>query len=127
MGAHRTDHARREYVRQPVPSFNELDDELTALDGLVRRLEQRGGRVVFVRLPSSGARWELEEHFHPREEYWTQFPGKCGGEWIHFRDVPGMRDVLCPDGCHVDCRNTRQFTHALIEELSSRGIITAGE
>lgn len=57
---------RRRYKRAEQPQPHELDDEFREVDTFVRRIQARGGQVVFLRMPSSGGRLELEETYHPK-------------------------------------------------------------
>jgi len=119
----RTEAVRAEYAESDFPTVESLSDELKTLDEMVRRLQQHGGEVVFLRLPSTGERWKIEEHFHPRAKYWAQFREHCSGSWIHFSDLPTIRDVTCPDESHLDQRGASRLTMALIDELRRQHVL----
>lgn len=89
---------------------------------LVEKIASRGGRVVFIRLPSSGEHWEIDEQFYPRKEYWDNISMLTGAITIHFKDVDGMEKFHCPEGSHLDRRDAPGFTRALAAELIKRGI-----
>ena len=42
---------------------------------------------------------------------------QIGAPAVHFEDVPGMRDIECPDGSHLDYRQRAGFTAALAQAL----------
>ena len=92
-----------------------------------RRLGRRGCRVVFVRPPELGARLRWEEEFYPRVTHWDRFADAVEADGrnaaLHFRDVPGMAGLTCPDGLHLDRRDAPAFTHALLDELERRGVL----
>ncbi|MGE3317489.1 MAG: hypothetical protein AB7O26_20435 [Planctomycetaceae bacterium] len=88
----------------------------------VRRIQDRGGLVVFVRFPSTDETWELENRHFPKEEYWDRFAEKTSGVAIHFRDVPTLAKTECPDTSHIDYRDADGFTNRLMDEIQRRRI-----
>ncbi|MEM7165606.1 MAG: hypothetical protein AAF581_09080 [Planctomycetota bacterium] len=90
---------------------------------LAAKIEARGGRVAFVRLPTTGEHWEFDSNHFPRGDYWDRWaalPG--GGLKLHFLDVPEMTTFDCPDGSHIDTSDRAQFTLILIQALRDRGL-----
>ena len=94
---------------------------------IARRLNRKGCRVVFVRPPESGAKLRWEDELHPRATHWDQFAKLVESDGrnvvLHFRDVPGMSNLACPDGLHLDQRDAPAFTAALLDELERRGVL----
>jgi hypothetical protein len=39
------------------------------------------------------------------------------------KDLPGARDIQCPDEMHVDQRGQAAFTRALVAALRERGVL----
>lgn len=119
---------------------NWLDDLTQAGDGLALRnngewpeairriklateqIQAHGGRVVFVRFPTSGALRKLENKLYPRSEFWDEFVRTVKAPTIYFEDVPSLRNFTCPDGSHLDTRDAVRFTRSLVEEMKSHGI-----
>lgn len=97
--------------------------EAVEIEPWVRRIQDRGGRVVLVRLPTSGTLWTLDETNYPREQCWDQFAEQSSATCIHFRDVRGMYKFRVPDMSHLDGRDTLPFTLAFADELRLRGVI----
>ncbi len=114
---------RRRYEATEHPTPEELDDDFLEIDSLVRRIRRRGGDVVFVRMPSSGERLQIEEEFHPRVTYWDRFVTSSSAKCIHWADLKFDRELSCPDDSHLDCRDTVRFTDALADELVDRKIV----
>jgi len=73
------------------------------------RIEERGGRVMFVRLPISGRIAELFAQHYPRATYWDAFAARAHRA-AHFADDARMRAVQCPDEMHVDERDQAAVT-----------------
>ena len=92
------------------------------LEPAVEAIRARGGRVVFIRLPTSGRHWEIDEENYARAEYWDRFAASTRALAIHFRDVPGL-NVECPDTSHLGLEESRRFTEALADELQSVGVL----
>lgn len=104
-------------------SKKSLPETTRSIGKMVRQIESRGGRVVFVRLPTSGQLRQVENQCWPKEKVWDEFAKRIGNDAIHFEDVPSMRGFVCPDGSHLDQRDSRRFTIALADELVRRGLI----
>ena len=119
----RTRYFQREYRALEMPSPQSLLGGMAVVESMMRRLQDRGGQVVFVRLPSSGSHLKLEEYYHPKHEYWDQFAAATCAVCIHFQDVPTLRGFECPDNSHLDYRDARRFTRRLLHELSRRGVL----
>ncbi|QDT17659.1 hypothetical protein [Alienimonas californiensis] len=89
----------------------------------VERIVRRGGRVAFVRFPTTGAHWDIDERRYPRPRYWDRLEARVGAPTVHFRDLPAAAALECPDGSHLDERDRPVFTAALLDELGRRGVL----
>lgn len=109
---------QREIVAGAEPLAGpELQERIGKIEAMVRQLEGRGSRVVFLRLPSCGGVRELEERTWPREMYWDVFAASISARTVHFADYPSLSGFDCPDGSHLDHRDAPRFTRALAEVL----------
>ncbi len=99
---------------EQVPAYL---DAVVALARQARRVQERGGRVLFVRMPTSGLVTELEERRFPRERFWDELARNVGAPAVHFADDPALRQFHCPDGSHLDVRDRARFTSALAAAL----------
>lgn len=113
---------REIYAGNPPVPPEEWRRHAAEIRPFVEKIEKRGGRVVFIRLPSSGEHWEIDEQFYPRTEYWDRLAGLTGAHTLHFRDVKGMENFVCPEGSHLDRKDAADFTRALAGELVKMGI-----
>jgi hypothetical protein len=98
-----------------------------ALEPLIQRIRARGGDVVIVRLPISGRLAELFDQHYPRAQYWDAFAAKSSAHVIHFRDVPALAGLVCPDEMHLDQADQPRFTRAVVETLRARGVLRGRE
>ncbi len=97
--------------------------DLLILRSFVRKIEARGGKVVFVRFPTSGERVAIDENRWPKSVYWDQIGPVTSAETIHYADVPSLRRFECPDMSHLDHRDSPKFTNAFLDELVRRGLL----
>jgi len=114
--------ARIDRQREIVAAAEPLDDaefaaRLAWIEDMVQLVRDRGGSVIFVRLPSCGETLELEEATWPREKYWDRFAATTSARTLHFADHPELSSFDCPDGSHLDHRDAVPFTRALVEVL----------
>ena len=84
-----------------------------------RAIQQRGGRVVFVEMPTSGPRVPLDQTAYPREKFWDVFAETVRpvAITIHFEDYEDLRAFECPDMSHLDMRDASPFTEALLKHI----------
>jgi hypothetical protein len=92
-------------------------DVATYVDGLVRRIQSRGGKVVFVCFPMGGKLWEINERAYPKKDYWDFLASHSAGTWIHFSDYPLLSGYNLPDWSHLDADGRLKFTKALTDIL----------
>lgn len=104
-------------------SPQEFQERLASLNADVRKIRQRGGDVVFIRMPSSGVIRDLEAAARPRETYWDVLASSVSATAIHFEDFDGLRDFQCSDGSHLDEDQARKFTVELLKLLRARNLL----
>lgn len=104
-----------------VPAVKvELDDLMNRFAAAARAIQRRGGRMIFVYMPTSGRVAEREERAFPRKEFWDRLVASTTAESIHFRDHPPLASFSCPDGEHLAYEDALRFTRALVEILNAR-------
>lgn len=94
-----------------------LGRDLAAIALMVRRIQARGGRVVFLFLPTGARVREIEGHNFPRPMYWDALVAETGAPAIHWRDYPELAGFDTPDGSHLDPRQAAEFTGRLLSIL----------
>lgn len=97
-----------------------LADRLAQLSDAVRRIEQRGGRVVFLQMPASAENLKRAEDLMPRTKYWDALLAATGAIGIRADEEPALSRFECPDGQHLDYRGAGAFTTALVHVLKQR-------
>ena len=86
-------------------------------------IENRGGHVIFIRFPTSGERWTLDQKLYPKELFWDFAAKQSPVEMIHFIDIPGADKFDCPDTSHLNYDDGEIFTAMIAEELIDKGIL----
>jgi hypothetical protein len=105
------------YTAHKFPSWEALRSSVIEINVFVQRIRNRGGEVIFLRAPSSGQRWRLEERYHPRFGNWDHFAKLTIGLCIHFRDFESLPSLTCPDESHLSQDDSPRFTRMLVEQM----------
>ncbi len=84
-----------------------------------RAIQQRGGQVIFVEMPTSGPRVPLDQAAYPRARFWDVFAETVQpvAQTIHFEDYADLRAFECPDMSHLDAQDASRFTQALLRHI----------
>jgi hypothetical protein len=89
----------------------------------VKAIQDRGGRVIFIRFPTTGDYFAREQRVFPREDYWDAFAAKTSALAVHFKDYPQLASFNCPDTSHLDRRDVPRFTLELLDILEEQGVL----
>jgi hypothetical protein len=106
--------------------FQHFDDDPTPQEALkiekvqiertaktIAQLRARGVKVLFVRLPSSGAYLDYERRYFPRAQTWDALLAATGAPGIHFEDYPELQGYELPEWSHVTRAEGERLTAAL--------------
>lgn len=83
----------------------------------ITAIRQRGGRVVLVRMPSTGELRALEERITPRAPFWERIVHESGAPGIWFEDHPDLASFSCPEWSHLNAADSVAFTRRLAVHL----------
>ena len=108
----------RRASKDPPASGAKLDSILNAVKIAVDKIKARGGQVLFVRTPSSGAYLMGEKMGFPREKYWERILSVTNCPGIHFADYPAIDHFICPEFSHLSQSDAIVFTKNFIKILS---------
>jgi hypothetical protein len=101
----------------PPISGKPLDDFLNNIKSLVDKIRSRGGQVVFIRPPSSGAVLQGEMQGFPRAQYWDRLLTVTGCKGVFFTDYPATAHFECPEWSHLSPDQAVIYTRSLIKAL----------
>lgn len=89
----------------------------------VDAVRARGGRVIFVRMPSSGLLREIEDRITPRETHWDRLLRETNAPGIYYGDHPELSGFECPEYSHLSASDSVLFTRNLITVLSREHLL----
>jgi hypothetical protein len=87
----------------------------------IDKIKARGGKIIFIRTPSSGPYWMGEQQSHPRKNYWDVLLAKTQTPGFHFQDNPRMASLICPEWSHLTPGDAIVFTEEFVGELQKLG------
>lgn len=109
--------ARIEALQRNTGAMDLYESASRKLAAQAAAIRERGGRVFFVMLPKSGLVRMIDERLYPRPLFWDRFKSIVNAPSLHFEDIPAMRELFCPDGSHLDYRQSAHFTAELTKAL----------
>jgi hypothetical protein len=104
-----------------LPTPDDWLKQALQIESVLQRFRAKGCRVAFIRFPCTNETWDLENRYFPKVRCWDRFAAATSAVTIHFREVPKLAHVECPDSCHLDFRDTDDFTNNLLDELVKKG------
>lgn len=108
----------------PPPPEDEARAAFEAMIAGIQRdvgaIRERGGEVVFIRLPSCCWFREFEAQALPRAAVWEPIVASVNAVGVHFEDYPALTDVRIPEWSHVSSRDKSEFTRALVGIIRDR-------
>jgi len=125
--------ARVQGIQGIMKGYTELEGyarwpkDLDVIEAMVEQIQGRGGKVVFLRCPTSGEYLATEARAFPRDRFWDVFAKHTAATTIHFQDIAGMKELVCAEGTHLHREDATAFTRILTEELLRRGILSKGQ
>lgn len=85
----------------------------------VQKIESRGGRVIFIRYPSTGWLREHERQTTPRDTHWDPLVDEFGIFGIHYEDHEELQGYDCPEWSHLTGADALQFTRDLMKIIQT--------
>lgn len=90
----------------------------------LKTFKARGGNVILVRCPSSGALRIGENMGLPRALFWDDLVKQAQVSSYHFEDYEQLKDLQCPEESHLSAKDARYFTTELVKILKEDGAIS---
>lgn len=81
---------------------------------LVKKLKDRGGKVIFTRNPSSGDVYINEKLIYPRKEWWDKFIQQVDCPGYYFTDYPQLNQFDPPEWSHLATPDARIYTKEIV-------------
>jgi hypothetical protein len=99
-----------------------FEERVHALAEMAQRIRDRGGQVIFLRLPTSGFVRRYEHRWTPRETWWNVLAEGVGSPSIHFEDHPSLDSFTPRDHSHLGEPAAARFTRVLGKILVARSL-----
>lgn len=96
------------------------------VEAFAQRIRDRGGNVVFLRMPMGPVLRKSIDDRYPRKDYWEAWKQRTKSVLIVADDYPELRDFEVPDEAHLDQRDTPRFTRALACVVGRQGVLPTG-
>ena len=106
--------------KKPPINGAPLDSMLQTVKTATDKIQSRGGKVLFVRTPSSGPFEEGEGKAFPRDQYWEKILAVTGCPGIHYQDFPEISQYQCPEFSHLTLTDAVDFTKHFIRILQEK-------
>ncbi|MGA9333790.1 MAG: hypothetical protein WBV39_05880 [Rudaea sp.] len=110
-------------LKHPREPASQWLAELTRVRRWCDAIRRRGGKVIFFRTPTSGGLYAAENAAFPRADYWDRLSDAVRSPTLHALDVSFFRNLVLPDGSHVDYHDKPAYTRALVQTLVQRGLL----
>ena len=109
-------------LSQPfVPlSKGKMDSIFNSVKRDVDKIKARGGQVLFVRTPSDGFFWDLEQKGYPKAAYWDRLLAMTGCKGIYYADYPATASLHCVEWSHLKPSDAIIYTKAFIQEMQEK-------
>lgn len=104
----------------PVISDEELQKLFTSVRNDINKIRSRGGKVIFIRTPSSSPMIEAEDEKYPREKYWNALLTATNTRGIHFKDYNETAGMICPEWSHLTPQDAIKYTRHLVQQLNEK-------
>jgi hypothetical protein len=101
----------------PPMSGKPLDSLIESVKRDVKKIQARGGQVIFTRTPSTGFFFMAEQHLFPRQAYWDRLLTETGCKGIYFKDNPATAGLTCPEFSHLTPSDAVIYTTSLVGTL----------
>lgn len=115
----------RQTIAQLPPDDNaNFLKSINQLQTWIKAIEARGGRVLFVLLPTSDLIREIESRRFPAADYRIPLEAGLATTVISDERYPALRGFTCPDGSHLDQRDRARYTQQLARVLLDTGMLS---
>ena len=103
-----------------VPTFAAWLAKTQHWQPTIAKFQQRGGKVIFVRMPVARDRWEFERQVYPPDRYWQPWMNKFNLKSVHFANYPDLSSFQLPDTSHLDMHDKVAFTRVWLTHLQEQ-------
>lgn len=117
--------AESNLARMPFYSPEQWLAGLNDVFGWVKRIQARGGRVIFYRSPVSGLQESITNERFPPEQYWNRFLEVSPVPVVDANRIPELDRYPLPDDSHIDYREKAAYTESWFHVMRDNGLLPA--
>ncbi|HEX9513195.1 MAG TPA: hypothetical protein VF939_22045 [Puia sp.] len=104
-------------AKTPPPKVDPVPGIIQRSVVAVNKIRERGGEVIFVRPPSSGKFWAVEQLAFPRAKLWDPLLAATHCQGYFFTDYPGLAKYVPVEWSHLSPEGAVGFTKELVKVL----------
>lgn len=104
-------------AKTPPPKVDPVPGIIQRTVAAVNKIREHGGEVVFVRPPSSGKFWAVEQLAFPRKKLWEPLLAATHCQGYFFTDYPGLAKWVPVEWSHLSPEGAVGFTRELVKVL----------
>ncbi|MDC0357218.1 hypothetical protein OAO01_00250 [Oligoflexia bacterium] len=108
---------------RPHPSPAAWLNDMRTIETYVQALLGRGGKAIFVRLPTTGPLYQLDQERYPKDLYWDKWAALTKAATLHFADYKDLSAFECPDYSHLEAQDRKRFTSVLFKKFNALGAL----
>jgi hypothetical protein len=97
----------------PQEALKTENEQIGRMATAVAKLQARGVKVLFVRMPSDGEYLAHENRMYPRARSWNALLKATRAPGIHFEDYPQLQGYYLPEWSHMTRSEGERFTAEL--------------
>jgi hypothetical protein len=94
-----------------------IEDRFAAMAAAVKAIQVRGGKVVFLRMPSTGDLRVVEDRLAPKAQVWDRVLKDTGAPGIFADDHAELASFDLPEWSHLSAADSVTFTERLVPYL----------
>ncbi|WP_310430230.1 hypothetical protein [Chamaesiphon sp. VAR_48_metabat_135_sub] len=107
-------------AQEPSAPFETWFAQTKHWQPLIEKFQQRGGKVIFVRMPVAEDRWKFERKIYPPDRYWQPWMNQFKLKSVHFANYPDLATFQLADTSHLDMRDKAAFTKIWLTHLQAQ-------
>ncbi len=117
---HFADNLKGNIAGMPKRTADEWLSDLAPVSAWAKRINARGGRVIFFQSPTHGLERSTVDRLMPPELYWNRFAATVANSLDAVLE-PSLNAFPLPDDSHLDYHDKPAYTRALIDVLVAHG------
>lgn len=99
----------------------ELRQRLAEMRTAIENIRGRGGKVIFLRTPSSKSAKAAEQTLFPREKYWDRLLDYTASPGIHYEDYDETAHFSQLEWSHLKPADAIDYTSHIVRQMSQYG------